>query len=194
MGATRTLAATMLLLSLAAGPPAIAQGRPDASSDIAAQREALRPFASLDGMWRGKGRLLGSGGIWREITQTERVGSVLDGTVKVIEGRGVDRDGRTLFHSFATLAWDVHRQAFVLHTHAHGEVASFQFSPTDSGFVWDIPSPYDPVRYINSARNGRWHQVGVRAPGGRAPQKFVEVDMERIGDTDWPAAGAVPAH
>jgi hypothetical protein len=194
MPVIRQLATLALIVTITAGPAVFAQGRPDPSTNVSAQREALRPLDSLDGVWRGKGRLLGSGGKWREIVQAERVGSILDGTVKVIEGRGLDSDGRTVFHSFATLAWDVHRQMFELHTHAHGEVGSFTFTPTDSGFVWEIPSPYDPVRYVHTVRNGHWHQVGIRTPAGRASQRFVEVDLERTGDTDWPAGGAVPPH
>jgi hypothetical protein len=28
---------------------------------------------------------------------------------------------------------------------------------------------------------------------GKDPIRFFEMDLKRVGDTDWPAAGAVPA-
>ncbi len=44
------------VLSLAIAPAAFgaaAQGRPDPGVLIAAQREAMKPFAFMDGVWRG---------------------------------------------------------------------------------------------------------------------------------------------
>lgn len=35
-------------------------------------------------------------------------------------------------------------------------------------------------------------EVGDRMMTGDAPVRFIEMDLTRLGDTDWPAAGAVP--
>ena len=54
---------------------------------MAAQKEAMAPLAFIDGVWRGPAwTQLRTGR--HEVTQTERIGSFLDGSVKVMEGRG----------------------------------------------------------------------------------------------------------
>ena len=59
-----------------------AQGRPDS----AAQSEAMKRLAFMDGTWRGTTQSVLPTGEKHTITQTERVGPFLGGTVKVIEG------------------------------------------------------------------------------------------------------------
>src|SRR3954468_15993891 len=65
-----------------------------------AQRTALQPLAIFDGTWRGPAQVLRPEG-WMTITQTERVGPMLDGSLRVIEGRGYGADGRMQFNAFA---------------------------------------------------------------------------------------------
>lgn len=163
----------------------------DPSAQIAAQRVAMRALAKMDGTWRGKTRIQGMDGKWMEHTQTERVGTTLDSTLKLIEGRGYDADGKLSFHAIATLGYDARKKAFAFRSHARGEVGDFAFTPTDSGFVWEIPTPGFTIRYSAVIRDGRWREVGDRIIAGRDPVRFIEMDLTRVGDTDWPAAGAV---
>lgn len=72
---------------------AFAQGQRDPAPVIAAQVEAMKVFASMDGVWRGPAWTLLPNGEKRNITQTERIGPFLGGSVKVIEGRGYTADG-----------------------------------------------------------------------------------------------------
>ena len=46
------------------------------------------------------------------ITQTERIGSFLDGSVKVIEGRGYEPDGRVGFNAFGTISYNPATRAY----------------------------------------------------------------------------------
>src|SRR5689334_16564952 len=66
----------------------LSQGRPDPASLIASQREAMKQFALMDGVWRGPAWTILPSGEKHNITQTERIGPFLDGSIKVIEGRG----------------------------------------------------------------------------------------------------------
>jgi hypothetical protein len=94
----------MLLAAASASPVALAQA-PNGAALQAEQRERLAPLAWLDGIWRGSAEFPGQIGPLT-ITQTERVGPMLDGTVKVIEGRGYDPDGKLVFNALTTLAWN----------------------------------------------------------------------------------------
>lgn len=187
-----TLACLALLAALAHPLPAASQGRPDPAAQMAAQREALRRFAVLDGTWRGTARIQEPSGGWQEITQTERVGWMLDSTVKVIEGRGYDAAGKTVFKAFAILSWDPGKKAFGFRSYARGFSGDYAFTPTDSGFVWEIPAGPMTIRYTATVRDGRWREVGDRITPGGESVRFIEMDLRRVGATDWPAGGAVP--
>ena len=78
----RALLTAALMLSAA---PAAAQG-PDTVAIQNQQREAMAAFARMDGVWRGPAWSLNPGGR-HDIIQTERIGTFLNGTVRVVEGQ-----------------------------------------------------------------------------------------------------------
>ena len=64
----------------------------------------MLPLASMDGVWRGPAWTILPSGEKHSVTQTERIGPLLDGSVKVIEGRGYDADGKVAFNAFGTIS------------------------------------------------------------------------------------------
>lgn len=184
---------TAILATLLAFIPmtALGQGRPDAASIIAAQRQAMVPFASMDGVWRGPAWIILSSGEKKTFTQTERVGPFLDGSVKVMEGRGYGPDGKNTFNAFGILSYNSTQHAYTLHSYAEGYVGDFAFTPSVDGFAWDIPAGPMTIRYTANIKDGVWHEVGDRMLPGKQPARFFEMDARRVGDTNWPAAGAI---
>lgn len=181
-----------LLLSLGAAPAAQAQGRPDPAKLIAAQQEALGKLTFMDGVWRGTAWTLLPSGEKHTITQTERIGPFLDGSVKVIEGRGYDPDGRVTFNAFGTVSYSPATKAYTLHSHAMGSVGDFALTPLADGYIWEIPAGPMTLRYTATIKGGTWFEVGDRIQAGKEPVRFFEMTLKRMGDTAWPAAGAVP--
>jgi hypothetical protein len=170
---------------------ALGQGRPDAATLIGAQRKAMVPLAFLDGVWRGAAWTILPSGEKHNITQTERVGPFLDGSVKVIEGRGYDPNGEVTFNAFATISYNPATRAYTMHSYALGNVGDFVLKPAADGFVWDIPAGPMTIRYTAVVKDGAWREVGDRIMPGKDPVRFFEMNLERVGDTNWPAAGAV---
>jgi hypothetical protein len=179
----------VVLVSVFMSPVAHAQGDPVA---ISAQKEAMKALAMLDGTWRGPCWVLEPSGQKIELTQTERVGPFLDGAIKVIEGKGYGADGTVVFNAFATVSYDAAKKAYNFRTYAMGHVGDFVFTPTTEGFSWEAPMGPVTIRYQATVKNGEWHQVGDRIVSGQEPVRFFEMNLKRIGDTDWPAGGAVP--
>lgn len=189
---SRSIRSLLLSVSLIlAARAAHAQMPPDPAPVLKAQREAMQKLARMDGEWRGRAVMKLPGGGERTLIQTERVGLALDGTLRVVEGRGHDSEGRTPFHAFAVISYDTGRSRFLMRSHAQGNSGEFEITPTDSGFVWTIPAGPMTIRYTATIRDGRWREVGVREMPGREPVPFIEMDLTRIGDSDWPDAGAV---
>ena len=186
------LAALVLLAAVAAASPAAAQGPPNPETLLAAQREAMARFSVMDGVWRGPAWTILPGGERHEVTQTERIGPFLGGSVKVMEGRGYDAGGRVTFNALGTLSYDPARQAYRLHSYAMGLAGDFALTPTADGYVWEIPAGPMTIRYTATIHDGAWREVGDRIMPGQEPVRFFEMNLRRVGDTDWPAAGAIP--
>jgi hypothetical protein len=182
---TLALAACLLL---AGG----AHAQADTAALQAAQRQAMLPLAALDGTWRGTARVALEGGRVKELVQTERIGSMLGGTLKVIEGRGYAADGQLDFHAFAVVSFSPRTGKYNFHSHAQGQSGDFAFEPRPDGFVWTIKYGHVIIRQTAVIKDGNWNEIGERLVEGQPPVKTVELNLRRVADTDWPAAGAVP--
>lgn len=190
----RLRSAAIVILVLTAGSAATSrsQGRPDPAALISAQREAMKPLSFMDGVWRGPAWTVLATGDKHHITQTERIGPFLDGSVKVIEGRGYDADGKVTFNAFGTVSFSPATNAYTLHSHAMGNVGDFVLKPAPDGYVWEIPAGPMTIRYTAVIHDSTWREVGDRILPGKEPVRFFEMNLKRVGITDWPAAGAVP--
>ncbi len=168
-----------------------AQERPDPQALQSAQRAAMATFAFMDGVWRGKATITLPGGEKREIDQTERIGPFLDGTLKVLEGRGFEPDGKMHFNAFGIISYNPGTKAYTMRSYAQGLVGDFAVVRTADGFSWEIPAGPMTIRYVTVVKDGTWTEVGERLAPGRPAVKFFEMTLTRTGDTDWPAAGAL---
>ncbi len=190
---SRSRFATIALLLTALTLPAAArsQGRPDPAALATAQKAALAKLSFMDGVWKGSAWTILPSGEKHVLTQTERVGPFLDGAVKVVEGRGYEADGKLAFNAFGTISFDPAKGAYTMHSYAMGHVGDYALTPTADGFTWEIPAGPMTIRYTAKIEDGRWVEVGDRLVPGQEPVRFLEMNLERAGDTGWPAEGAV---
>ena len=98
-----------------------------------------------------------------------------------------------VFNAFGVLSFDPGKRAYNFRSHALGRSGDFAFKPTADGFVWEIPAGPMTLRYTAVIKDGTWHEVGERVVSGQPPVRFFEMTLVRIGNGDWPGAGAVPA-
>jgi hypothetical protein len=178
-------------LGLALALPLAAQGRPEPDAALKAQKEAMAVLSGLDGTWRGTAWTLLPGGEKKTLIQTERVGTMLDGTVRVIEGRGYEADGKLVFNAFGVIGYNPATKAYTLQARAQGRAGEYTVTPNAEGFIWEIPAGPATIRYTVVLKGGTWTEVGDRLVPGQPPQRFHEMTLQRLGGTDWPAAGFV---
>jgi hypothetical protein len=171
---------------------ASAQGRFDPAPVMAAQREAMVRLAAMDGVWRGPAWTILESGAKHNVTQTERIGPFLDGAVKVMEGRGYDSEGKVAFNAFGTISYDPATKAYTLHSYAMGRVGDFPLTLTPDGYIWEIPAGPMKIRYTAVIKDGKWREVGDQIMPGRDPVRFFEMNLVRVGNSDWPASGTIP--
>jgi len=178
------LAAAALLAPTAAH----AQGADTAA--IAAQQEAMKKLDWMHGRWRGTAVSQSPQGEHR-VTQTERIGSFLDGTLKVIEGKGYNDDGTVGFHAFGTVSYDPASRSYWLASSAQGRSGKFPLTLTATGYSWEIPAGPATIRYTATLSGTTWTEVGDYIAAGQPPRRFFTMTLTRLGDTDWPEAGGV---
>lgn len=178
-----------LALSVPAAP-AMAQETDRAA--VAEQQAAMAKLSWMFGAWRGPGKGFTRAGPY-EVTQTERIGTFLDGTLIVIEGKGYAPDGKIAFNAFAVISWDPATQRYMMRSYALGHHGDFELTLIDHGYTWEIPAgPNATIKYTMTLRDGSWNEVGDYAAAGQPPRRIFEMNLQRIGASDWPLAGSIP--
>ncbi|MDB5704865.1 MAG: hypothetical protein JWN66_1981 [Sphingomonas bacterium] len=180
--------AAAVTLALAPFTGAAAQVADPAMID--AERAAIARLDWMNGTWRGPAATQMPGGE-HKVTQTERIGNFLGGTVKVVEGKGFNPDGSVGFNAFAVISYDPGTKAYTFRSYAQGRAGTFTITPTGNGYVWEIPAGPMTLRYTATLESGKWHEVGDRVMPGQPPQRFFDMTLTRVGDTDWPAVGGM---
>ena len=148
----------------------------------------------MDGCWRGPASTVLPSGVKHDVTQTERIGPFLDGSVKVLEGRGYDSEGKVSFNAF--------RNYFV--RSADAKVHASFVCAGKSQAIFRSRLTRDRLRLgdcrrtdDNSLHRDRQRRSVERSRrlhvSGKDPQRFFEMNLKRVSDTKWPADGSSPA-
>lgn len=182
------VAVALAALSCFAAPAIAQQADPVA---IAAQREAMATLDWMNGEWVGTAEIMTGAGQTRTLRHTERIGPMLDGTLKVIEGHSYEADGSTGFNAFAILSWDDEQDRYVMRSYAQGRVGDFPLEITPTGWSWSTPARGGEIQYVTVHTDGGWTETGDFIAPGREPMRVITLTLTRRGDSEWPAAGAV---
>lgn len=183
---------TTALLVLGFAGAASAQQAPDFRAMQATQKAEIGKLAFLDGIWRGTAYNIGMDGKRHEVVQTERIGPMLGGEIKVIEGRGYNADGTVGFNAFAVISYNVHKKAYNFRSYAMGNEGDFEFTPTANGYVWKIPAGPVTIRYTSKIEGDKFNEVGDRIMPDGKEVRFFEMNLKRVSDTTWPSGNPVP--
>jgi hypothetical protein len=151
----------------------------------------MQRFDAMDGTWRGQAKTTTPSGDVYQLVQTERVGPFLDGSIKIVEGRGYEDNGEVGFNALGVISYDPGSEEYNMRTYAQGQAGDFQIWPTDNGFHWEIPAGRWVIRYTAVITDSTWSEVGERFSPEGENVRFFEMNLRRVGDTNWPGEGAV---
>lgn len=150
------------------------------------------PLEFMFGEWVGKASGVAPDRTPYSITQTERVGPMLDGDIVVIEGRGYSAKGETAFNAFAVVSKSGPDGAWEMRSYTGGRAGTFPFELTPSGYVWSTPAgPNAIVQYTATFDGESWSQIGEYIVEEAEPIQVFQMSLRRVGDSDWPAANPV---
>ena len=178
-------AAAVAAIIATAAPAAQAQPSPDRAA-------AMARLGFMRGVWAGPAKGVDQHGPYA-VHQTERMGPMLGGAVIVVEGRGYRDDGTTGFNAFAVISWDPRSGKYEMRSYAQGFAGTFEIKPTGDGYVWEIPAGPMTLRYTATVKDNHWREVGERIMPGQPPVQIFEMNLTKVGDTDWPLGKPVPA-
>ena len=153
----------------------------------AALTAPMAKVAFMRGVWRGPAHGTSMDGKAYTVTQTERMGPMLGGDVIAIEGRGFNADGTTGFNAFAVVSYDPRANKYELRSYAQGNSGTFELKLTADGYIWEIPAGPDAIiRFTATVKDKSWREVGQLIAKGKPPVQTFEMNLTRVGDTDWP--------
>lgn len=155
------------------------------------QRTAMQTLSWMDGEWVGQATISMGPDRTETHPHTERIGPMLGGSIKVIEGRSVNADGSAGFNAFAVVSWDDATDRYMMRSYANGQAGDFPLEATTDGFRWSTSNRGGEMRYVTTFRDGEWLETGDFVMPGREPMRVIELRLRRRGETGWPAAGAV---
>ncbi|MEL7109226.1 MAG: DUF1579 domain-containing protein [Pseudomonadota bacterium] len=160
---------------------------------LAASAESVdqHPLAFMFGEWVGPASGYSQAGPF-ELTQTERVGPMLDGDVVVIEGRGYSETGETTFNAFAIVSKTGADGSWEMRSYTNGRAGTFPFELTETGYTWSVPAgPNARMIYTASFEGDTWSQIGEYTPTEGPVRQTFEMTLTRTADTEWPSGKPV---
>ncbi len=185
--------ALLILVALAAAcghPSSAAPSPPQLPPPVKPTPELATAMAKLSfmrGVWRGPATGVTETGASFAVTQTERMGPMLGGDIVVVEGRGYEADGTTGFNAFAAVSFNPDTGKYELRSYAQGRSGTFELTPTADGYVWTIPAgPDATIRFTAHVTATTWQEIGEYVAGSAPPVKTFEMNLTKVGDTDWP--------
>jgi len=172
---------TVIAWALLAATPALAQISPMAKLDV------------MKGVWKGQAKGYGLGGKPYQVTQTERVGPMNGGDLLVIEGRGYGDDKALQFNAFGVVSWNPQTQGYEFRAYNSGYAVTAPFKLDGEVGQWEMPAGSNAVvRFtLDFSTPGVWHETGQYVASGQPARPILDMTLQRVGDTDWPTAGAV---
>jgi hypothetical protein len=174
------------------GPPtATAIDQPAVPKRILAQQEAMKALNLSDGDWRGPSKVLRKNG-WVDMVETQRVATLLDGTVRTIESRGYEADGSLGFSMLAVISWDPDAKAYSMRSWSNGRVRDYPMKVSADGFSWEFESsPGMTIRYEAAVKNSVWTQTATRVPAEGKPETYLEFAVKRVRNAANPVLSAL---
>jgi hypothetical protein len=182
---------TLLALLLGAGLQGTSLAADAPESPEQAQAKALAPLAAFDGTWRGPARTLARNGKFLDLVQTERVGPMLGGAIRLVEGRGHAQDGSVQFNALGIFSYNPREKRYSFHSYAQGHEGDFPLTVQADGFTWELAAGPARIRYTAKVQGDEWTELGERLMEGQPPMVIFEMRLRRVGPTGWPAEGAL---
>jgi hypothetical protein len=151
--------------------------------DVEAQRTAMKKLAFLVGEWSGEASVLRGPGQFVELAQTESAHFKLDGLVLMIEGVGRTKaDGKLTLQALGLISFDDETGTFRMRAFNDGRWLETEVKLAEGGnsISWGFTlGEFKTKTVMRINEDGEWTEHGELIIGDRAPQKMMDLKVQR---------------
>jgi hypothetical protein len=149
--------------------------------NLAAQKEAMQKLAFIVGNWRGPATVVLGRGEPLQLTQTELVQYKLDGLIMLVEGAGLDAEGKVVFSALATISYDDATGTYRFRAHNRGRYLETELKVSEKGFSWGYTAgPLTVENVMTLDADGTWVETTDAKFGDNPPRRTVEMKVKRV--------------
>jgi hypothetical protein len=166
---------TLTLMFLGVCGSALAQ-----QPDLEAQRAAMKKLDFLVGKWSGPATVTRGPGQDLKIVQTEDVQFKLQGLALLIEGIGLNAEGKRVFGALTVIVFDDATNTYRFHAHNDGRYLDTELKVSDNGFSWGYVS--GSVKVVNTMKvsgKGEWLETTDSTYWTQPAQRLVDMKLQR---------------
>lgn len=146
------------------------------STNIDAQREAMRKLLFLSGHWSGPVTIVRGTGEPLHLTQSEDVEYKLNGLVLLIEGKTTNSEGKVLFNALAAIAYDEASGTYRFRAYNDGRYLDTELSVSSDGFSWSFTAGQAHiVNTMHLTDIDGWKELTEVAVNGNPPHRSMEM-------------------
>jgi len=150
--------------------------------DPAPHQEAIRKLRAMAGTWKGSGWMR-TGPEKHTFQQREEISLKLSDTVLLIEGNGVNPEGKPIHQALAVVSWDTEGGGkYKFRSYAFpGLSGDFDASFGSGKFVWGMKIGPVTTRYTITISGNEWLEIGEMRRGGESAPwvQFFEMKLTK---------------
>jgi hypothetical protein len=148
--------------------------------NLAAQKEAMQKLAFLVGKWSGPATAVLGPGEPLKITQMEHVQYKLDGLVLLVEGAGLNAEGKVLFNALATISFDDATGTYRFRAFNRGRYLDTELKVRENGVTWGYTAgPLTVENVMNLDAEGAWVETTDVKFGDNPTRRTVEMRVTK---------------
>ena len=146
-------------------------------------KDRMQVFIPMTGQWEGSGWIRIDGNK-EEFTQTEDVKFILDDTLLIVKGLGLDmtEDKNIIHEAYATLSYDFINDRYRMENYlSDGTYNNANMLFHGNGkFEWSFEVPEGIIVFIIEIADGQWNEKGYFRRFEGLEYHFFEMNLQRI--------------
>lgn len=148
--------------------------------------EKMKALNFLTGEWQGEGWISFGPNQTHQFNETEKIQYKLDGSILMIEGRGIDKNSspelqKIIHNAFAIINYDSPNNKYLMRAYkANGQFVDADVEVGENSLVWGFEISQGKVRYtIKINEKGQWHEIGEFSRDGENWFKNFEMTLNK---------------
>ena len=149
-------------------------------------QEKMKSLNFLAGEWQGEGWISFGPNQTHQFNETEKIQYKLDGSILMIEGKGIDKNSspelqKIIYNAFAIINYDNQSNKYLIRAYkSNGQFVDADVEVGENSLVWGFEISQGKVKYIIKINEkGQWYEVGEFSRDGESWFKNFEMTLTK---------------